>query len=108
MPTDAPIADQFADVYSYKPEDIVILIDDDDINQKQPTRANIVEEMQNLVKDAEENDRFFFHCERPCGLLRGSMANVVQLLVIPTKKIQTTLKKKMAKTNVSRAAVPRV
>jgi hypothetical protein len=53
--------DLLINVYSYKPEDIVILIDEDDINQKQPTRANIVEEIQNLVKDAEENDRFFFH-----------------------------------------------
>ncbi|KAF5313830.1 hypothetical protein D9619_013017 [Psilocybe cf. subviscida] len=49
------------DMYSYKPEDIVTLIDDDDVNQKQPTRVNILEEINNLVKDADENDRFFFH-----------------------------------------------
>lgn len=92
-------------MYSYKPEDIVILIDEDDVNQKQPTRANIVEEIQNLVKDAQENDRFFFHCEQPsvwCLL----MTDVVQLLVIQIRKIQMTLKKRMARTNVSRVLIP--
>ncbi|KAF4618637.1 hypothetical protein D9613_009838 [Agrocybe pediades] len=48
-------------VYNYAEEDIVVLIDDDDANHKQPTKANIMDEMRKLVAGAEENDRFFFH-----------------------------------------------
>lgn len=66
-------------MYSYKVEDIVILIDEelDDGDQKQPTRANIVEEIRNLVRDAEENDRFFFHCKRYRVIFYGPLADVI-------------------------------
>ncbi|KAH9478592.1 Metacaspase-1 [Psilocybe cubensis] len=49
------------EVYDYKPEDIVILIDNDLPGHKQPTQENIMYEMKKLVEGAQEGDRFFFH-----------------------------------------------
>ncbi|KAF8959333.1 caspase domain-containing protein [Flammula alnicola] len=40
---------------------ITVLIDDDHPFHKQPTRDNILQEIDNLIRDAQENDRFFFH-----------------------------------------------
>lgn len=47
--------------YGYKPEDIVILTDDNRELIKVPTRANMIRAMQWLVKDARPNDALFFH-----------------------------------------------
>ncbi|KAF8965366.1 hypothetical protein BDZ97DRAFT_1918225 [Flammula alnicola] len=55
--------DLLVNVYHYDPQDITVLIDDDHPFHKQPTRDNILEEIDNLIRDAQENDRFFFHCE---------------------------------------------
>jgi metacaspase-1 len=49
------------DIYKYDPNDIAVLIDDDDPNHIQPTRENILAAIADLVDDARENDRFFFH-----------------------------------------------
>ncbi|KAF9475281.1 hypothetical protein BDN70DRAFT_883915 [Pholiota conissans] len=48
-------------VYHYEPEDITILIDDDVSSHPQPTRVNILKAIEELIKDAKEHDRFFFH-----------------------------------------------
>ncbi|KAI3606425.1 metacaspase pca1 [Moniliophthora roreri] len=47
--------------YGYHPNDITTLLDNKDPKQKQPTRENMINEMQNLIKDAVAGDRFFFH-----------------------------------------------
>ncbi|KAF8156145.1 hypothetical protein BJ912DRAFT_1012905 [Pholiota molesta] len=58
-------------VYHYEPQDITILIDDDNSCHVQPTRINIVSKaIDDLIKDAKEHDRFFFHCK-----LRNTYAN---------------------------------
>lgn len=47
--------------YGYKPEDMVILTDDQSHPLSLPTRANIIRAMQWLVKDARPNDSLFIH-----------------------------------------------
>ncbi|KAF8905813.1 caspase domain-containing protein [Gymnopilus junonius] len=49
------------ELYQYAPGDITMLIDDDDPNHLQPTRANIIAQIRQLVKDVKDGDRFFFH-----------------------------------------------
>ncbi|EEB93309.1 hypothetical protein MPER_08056, partial [Moniliophthora perniciosa FA553] len=49
------------ETYGYHPNDITILLDNEDPKQKQPTRDNMILEMHNLIKDAVPGDRFFFH-----------------------------------------------
>ncbi|KIJ11955.1 hypothetical protein PAXINDRAFT_15138 [Paxillus involutus ATCC 200175] len=46
----------------YKEEDMVMLKDDSQDRRKRPTRQNIFDAMQWLVKDAGPNDFLFFHC----------------------------------------------
>lgn len=68
------------DVYYYDPEDITVLIDDDNPDHIQPTKENMVllymlsffhlmhlirvqiQKMIELVDGALAGDRFFFHC----------------------------------------------
>lgn len=47
--------------WGYKPEDIVILTDDNPNPRSIPTRANILDAMRWLVRDAQPNDSLFFH-----------------------------------------------
>ncbi|KAL0060221.1 hypothetical protein AAF712_012976 [Marasmius tenuissimus] len=47
--------------YDYNPNDIVVLIDTMDPNQKRPTRDNLIAEMKDLVRGAASGDRFFLH-----------------------------------------------
>ncbi|KAF8903597.1 peptidase C14, caspase domain-containing protein [Mucidula mucida] len=47
--------------YHYSPDDIVTLIDDGGDPRFQPTRENILREIDNLVRDAKPGDHFFFH-----------------------------------------------
>ncbi|KAH8830794.1 peptidase C14, caspase domain-containing protein [Flagelloscypha sp. PMI_526] len=47
--------------FHYKREDIVTLTDDAQNPRQQPTRNNIIQGMQWLVKDARPNDSLFFH-----------------------------------------------
>ncbi|KIK68515.1 hypothetical protein GYMLUDRAFT_721648 [Collybiopsis luxurians FD-317 M1] len=47
--------------YGYDPNDVVTLIDIDDPKAPQPTKANILLEMKNLVADPCRGDHFFFH-----------------------------------------------
>ncbi|KAF8200902.1 caspase domain-containing protein [Pholiota molesta] len=47
------------EVYHYAPGDITTLLDDP--NHMQPTRANILKAIDELVKDANPGDSFFFH-----------------------------------------------
>ncbi|KAF9025008.1 hypothetical protein BDZ89DRAFT_1068647 [Hymenopellis radicata] len=47
--------------YRYSPDDIVTLIDDGGEPHFQPTRENILREIDNLVRDAKASDHFFFH-----------------------------------------------
>ncbi|KAJ7790103.1 caspase domain-containing protein [Mycena olivaceomarginata] len=49
------------DCYGYHDPDITILIDDGIAGHVQPTRANILTAIRNLVKGAEAGDHFFFH-----------------------------------------------
>ncbi|KAJ7824821.1 caspase domain-containing protein [Mycena olivaceomarginata] len=50
--------------YGYRDPDITILIDDGIAGHVQPTRANILTAIRNLVKGAKVGDHFFFHyCE---------------------------------------------
>ncbi|KAF9054929.1 peptidase C14, partial [Hymenopellis radicata] len=47
--------------WGYKDEDIVMLTDDSKNPRQRPTRANIIDAMRWLVKDARTNDSLFFH-----------------------------------------------
>ncbi|KDR73066.1 hypothetical protein GALMADRAFT_252495 [Galerina marginata CBS 339.88] len=47
--------------YGYKREDMVILTDDATNPRMQPTRENIIQAMQWLVRGAQPNDSLFFH-----------------------------------------------
>ncbi|KAJ7800245.1 caspase domain-containing protein [Mycena olivaceomarginata] len=49
------------DTYGYRDPDITILIDDGIAGHVQPTRANILTAIHNLVKGAKAGDHFFFH-----------------------------------------------
>ncbi|KAF8913510.1 caspase domain-containing protein [Mucidula mucida] len=53
--------DLVMNVYHYSPDDIVTLIDDGGEPRYQPTRENILREVDNLVRDAKSGDHFFFH-----------------------------------------------
>ncbi|KAI0041915.1 hypothetical protein FA95DRAFT_1564901 [Auriscalpium vulgare] len=47
--------------FHYKPEDIVVLTDDQNEPRSRPTRDNMLRAMQWLVRDAQPNDSLFFH-----------------------------------------------
>ncbi|GMK58045.1 hypothetical protein CspeluHIS016_0500770 [Cutaneotrichosporon spelunceum] len=47
--------------YGYRAEDMVILTDDAKNPRQIPTRQNIIQAMQWLVRDAKPNDALFFH-----------------------------------------------
>lgn len=47
--------------YQYKPEDMVILTDDQSNPRSVPTKANILRAMRWLVDNAQPNDSLFFH-----------------------------------------------
>ncbi|KAF9450916.1 hypothetical protein P691DRAFT_664412 [Macrolepiota fuliginosa MF-IS2] len=47
--------------FHYKPEDIVMLTDDAQNTRMKPTKENIIQAMQWLVKGASPNDSLFFH-----------------------------------------------
>ncbi|KAI0083445.1 peptidase C14, caspase domain-containing protein [Irpex rosettiformis] len=47
--------------WGYKPEDIVLLTDDAALPRARPTRANVLDAMRWLVRDAREHDSLFFH-----------------------------------------------
>ncbi|KAF9496482.1 peptidase C14 [Pleurotus eryngii] len=47
------------ETYEYKNESITILMDAE--GYEQPTRENILREIDNLIKDAQARDTFFFH-----------------------------------------------
>jgi len=49
--------------YEYNEADIVVMLDGGKVDNPllAPTRANILREIQNLVKDAKSGDRFVFH-----------------------------------------------
>ncbi|KAF7351753.1 Metacaspase type II [Mycena sanguinolenta] len=49
------------DYYSYRDEDITVLLDDGISADTQPTRANIMNAIKNLVEDAKEGDHFCFY-----------------------------------------------
>ncbi|KAF5338171.1 hypothetical protein D9758_014725 [Tetrapyrgos nigripes] len=49
------------DKYKYDSNDIVVLVDDHKEKSLQPTKANLLREMENLINDAERGDHFFFH-----------------------------------------------
>ena len=49
--------------YNYKPENVLVLTDDLHDERQRPTRANMINAMQWLVKDAKRHDSLFFHCE---------------------------------------------
>ncbi|KAI0789028.1 caspase domain-containing protein [Irpex lacteus] len=47
--------------WGYKAEDIVLLTDDASLPRAIPTRANMIDAMRWLVKDAHQHDSLFFH-----------------------------------------------
>ncbi|KAJ8521300.1 hypothetical protein ONZ45_g1960 [Pleurotus djamor] len=49
--------------YGYKKDDIVLMHDKHRVQRLQPTKGNILREIDNLVKDCQPGDRFVFHCE---------------------------------------------
>ena len=51
------------DYYGYKKEDIVMLTDDSTNPRMMPTRENMLQAMQWLVRGASPNDALFFHCK---------------------------------------------
>ncbi|KAJ7084707.1 caspase domain-containing protein [Mycena epipterygia] len=54
----------------YKAEEIVVLTDDSPYPRSQPTRQNIIDAMQWLVRDARPHDTLFFHYSGHGGLPR--------------------------------------
>ncbi|CAO3589967.1 unnamed protein product [Absidia cylindrospora] len=48
-------------LYNFRPEDMVVLTDDQKESRFIPTRQNIISGMQWLVANARPNDSFFFH-----------------------------------------------
>ncbi|EPS97099.1 hypothetical protein FOMPIDRAFT_147035 [Fomitopsis schrenkii] len=55
------LSDLLVEVYNYKREDIIILLDDDTSPHPPPTRENIERAMKELVADAQPGDHFVFH-----------------------------------------------
>ncbi|KAI0729872.1 peptidase C14, caspase domain-containing protein [Fomitopsis betulina] len=55
------LSDLLVEVYNYKREDILILLDDDASPHPPPTRENIERAMKELVADAQPGDHFVFH-----------------------------------------------
>ncbi|KAJ7484412.1 caspase domain-containing protein [Mycena latifolia] len=53
--------DLLTDVYDYASDEICILVADGIQDHRQPTRANILQAIAELVKDARAGDRIFFH-----------------------------------------------
>ncbi|KAK7019103.1 Metacaspase type II [Favolaschia claudopus] len=53
--------DMLIDCYSYLPQEITILIDDGVAGHEQPTRANILKAIEDLIKDAKQGDHLCFH-----------------------------------------------
>ncbi|KAF9481556.1 hypothetical protein BDN70DRAFT_930793 [Pholiota conissans] len=51
----------FADVYGYASDNIIILLDDEHPDHIQPSRVNILNAIDDLVRDAKPGDRFCFH-----------------------------------------------
>ncbi|KAF7333793.1 hypothetical protein MVEN_02336100 [Mycena venus] len=51
----------------YRPEDIVVLTDDSPHARAQPTRQNMIDAMNWLVKGAQLHDALFFHCKSHSG-----------------------------------------
>ncbi|KXN82303.1 Metacaspase-1 [Leucoagaricus sp. SymC.cos] len=49
------------ELYHYDERDITILIDNGDSGQLQPTRKNMIAQIQKLVSDGQPGDTFFFH-----------------------------------------------
>lgn len=47
--------------YNYRADDMVILTDDSQNPRQVPTKQNIIQAMQWLVRDARPNDALFFH-----------------------------------------------
>ncbi|KAJ8490184.1 hypothetical protein ONZ45_g13300 [Pleurotus djamor] len=47
--------------YGYKKDDIVLMHDKHRVQRLQPTKGNILREIDNLVKDCQPGDRFVFH-----------------------------------------------
>ena len=58
-----PLTAHFAGNWNFKPEDILVLTDDTKDPRKLPTKANILNAMKWLVKDAKAHDSLFFHCK---------------------------------------------
>lgn len=50
--------------WGFKSKNIVMLTDNARNPRKLPTKANILEAMEWLVKGAKANDSLFFHCKR--------------------------------------------
>lgn len=51
----------FTDDLGYDPENIVVLVDNDnEPDHVQPTRENVICQMRKLVEDARAGDQFFF------------------------------------------------
>jgi len=55
------IYDILTRVYGYEHDDITILMDDHSGRYQQPTRENMLREMEALVQDADSGDSFVFH-----------------------------------------------
>lgn len=49
--------------WNFKSQDIMILTDDNKDPKRLPTKANMLDAMKWLVKDAKAHDSLFFHCE---------------------------------------------
>ncbi|KAK0432792.1 caspase domain-containing protein [Armillaria borealis] len=59
------IGQLLVDIYGYKAENVVTLLDSNDSdsrrNSRQPTRKNIISHMKAFTHDAQPGDRFFFY-----------------------------------------------
>ncbi|KIM78342.1 hypothetical protein PILCRDRAFT_824554 [Piloderma croceum F 1598] len=58
--------------YHYKPEDVLVLTDDLHDERQRPTRANMINAMQWLIKDAKRHDSLFFHYSGHGGQTNGT------------------------------------
>ncbi|ODV61399.1 caspase family protein ASCRUDRAFT_33987 [Ascoidea rubescens DSM 1968] len=65
---DVKNVEQFLIENGYQEDDIVKLVDTANFERAIPTRTNIIDAMEWLVKDAKENDSLFFHFSGHGGL----------------------------------------
>ncbi|KAJ3490856.1 hypothetical protein NLI96_g1113 [Meripilus lineatus] len=81
------IKDLLLGQYHYKERDVVVMKDDDVIPHLQPTRANVIQQIDTLLRGASNGDRFFFYYTGHGGQMRarrGTERDGLDEFIIPS------------------------